>query len=173
MPTPGPGRPVGQAPVPPPGPAATPPGPPRASRRERRERPEPERYEPPVDEPAARPGRQARLRLTRISPLSVTKLAFAFSLCIFLVVMVAVAVLWFVLNSVGVFDSIVDAAGTLTDGDNDNISTWLSFGRAMQISLLVGATNVILITVLATLAAMLYNLCSDMIGGVEVTLSDQ
>jgi len=140
-------------------------------------RPEPSR---PVDQTAAygdadgsRAGRRARLRLTRISPLTVTRLAFAFSLCVFLVIMVAVAVLWFVLNSVGVFDSVTNAAGTLTSGESHSVSSWLSFGRAMQISLLVGAINVILMTLLSTLVAMLYNLCADMIGGIEVTLSDR
>ncbi|WP_007511700.1 MULTISPECIES: DUF3566 domain-containing protein [Pseudofrankia] len=118
-------------------------------------------------------GRRAKLRLTRVSPLTVTRLAFAFSLCVFLVIMVAVAVLWFVLNSIGVFDSIVEAAGTLTTDESHNVSSWLSFGRAMQISLLIGAINVILITLLSTLGALLYNLCSDMIGGIEVTLSDR
>jgi len=141
-------------------------------------RPEPSR---PVDQTAAaygdadgsRTGRRARLRLTRVSPLTVTRLAFAFSLCVFLVIMVAVAVLWFVLNSIGVFDSVTNAAGTLTSGESHSVSSWLSFGRAMQISLLVGAINVILMTLLSTLVAMLYNLCADMIGGIEVTLSDR
>jgi hypothetical protein len=103
----------------------------------------------------------------------VTRLTFAFSLCAFVVVLVAVAVLWFVLNSIGVFDSVAEAADTLTDGSNTGIRGWLSFPRAMQLSLLIGAINVILFTALSTLGALLYNLCADMIGGVEVTLSDQ
>ncbi|WP_238440029.1 DUF3566 domain-containing protein, partial [Frankia sp. AgB1.8] len=141
------------------------------------DRPEPARagdYPADYGDPdGSRTGRRARLRLTRVSPLTVTRLAFAFSLCLFLVIMVAVAVLWFVLNSVGVFNSITDAAGTLTSGESHSVSSWLSFGRAMQISLLVGAINVVLLTLLATLGAMLYNLCADMIGGIEVTLSDR
>jgi hypothetical protein len=43
----------------------------------------------------------------------------------------------------------------------------------MQLSLLIGAINVILMTALATLGALLYNLCADMVGGIEVVLSDQ
>jgi hypothetical protein len=125
------------------------------------------------DDDSGQAGRRAKLRLTRVSPITVTRLAFAFSLCVFLVIMVAVAVLWFVLNSIGVFDSIVNAAGTLTTDETHNVSSWLSFGRAMQISLLIGAINVILITLLSTLGALLYNLCADMIGGIEVTLSDR
>jgi hypothetical protein len=118
------------------------------------------------------PTRRARLTLTHVNPLSVTRITFAFSLCAFVILLVAVAVLWFVLDSVGVFSSVVDAADTLTDGDNASVHAWLSFSRAMQLTLLIGAINVILMTALATLGALLYNLCADMIGGVEVTLSD-
>jgi ABC-type Fe3+ transport system permease subunit len=105
--------------------------------------------------------------------MSVTKLALAYSLCIFVVLFVAVIVLWFVLNSVGVFDSISKASDTLTDNGNSSVRSWLSFGRAIELSLLIGAINVVLMTALSTLGAMLYNLCSDMIGGIEVTLASE
>jgi hypothetical protein len=117
-------------------------------------------------------GRQARLVLSRINPLTVTRITFAFSLCTFVILLVAAAVLWFVLNSIGVFDSVVQAADTLTDGSDTDVRAWLSFGRAMQVGLLIGAINVVLLTALATLGALLYNLCADIIGGVEVTLSE-
>ncbi|WP_239376983.1 MULTISPECIES: DUF3566 domain-containing protein [unclassified Frankia] len=126
---------------------------------------------PSVVRPAGQ-GRRARLRVTRVNPLSVTRLTFAFSLCVFVVLMVAVAVLWFVLNSIGVFDSVVNAADTLTDGSNGGVRTWLSFARAMELGLLIGAINVILMTALATLGALLYNLCTEMVGGIEVVLGD-
>ncbi|WP_232291715.1 DUF3566 domain-containing protein [Frankia sp. QA3] len=118
-------------------------------------------------------GRRAKLRLSKVNPMTVTRLSFAFSLCVFVVLLVAVAVLWFVLNSIGVFDSVTDAADTLTDSSAGNVRSWLSFGRAMEISLLIGAINVILMTALTTLGALLYNLCAEMIGGIELTLSDQ
>ncbi|OHV44424.1 DUF3566 domain-containing protein [Pseudofrankia sp. BMG5.36] len=162
----------------PPGPPGRPGHPAHPVQPGRYDRPEPVRQDYQDDylggeDDLSRAGRRAKLRLTRVSPLTVTRLAFAFSLCVFLVVMVAIAVLWFVLNSIGVFDSIVEAAGTLTTDESSNVGSWLSFGRAMQISLLIGAINVILITLLSTLGALLYNLCSDMIGGIEVTLSDR
>lgn len=36
----------------------------------------------------------------------------------------------------------------------------------------IGALNVVLITALSTVGAMLYNLVSDLVGGVDVTLSE-
>ncbi len=43
----------------------------------------------------------------------------------------------------------------------------------MELGLLIGAINVILMTALATLGALLYNLCTEMVGGIEVVLGDQ
>jgi Transmembrane domain of unknown function (DUF3566) len=108
-----------------------------------------------------------------VNPLSVLRLSFLFSLCIFVVLLVAGAVLWGVLDSIGVFDSVVKAANTLTDKTNGGAEAWLSFSRTMELALLVGAINVVLMTALSTLGALIYNLCADMIGGVELTLSEQ
>ena len=38
---------------------------------------------------------------------------------------------------------------------------------------LAGLANVILLTALATVGAFIYNLCADLVGGVEVTLADR
>jgi hypothetical protein len=117
-------------------------------------------------------GRRARLRIAHVNPMSVLRAAFAFSLCVFVVVLVAVAVLWGVLNQIGVFNSILDAAQTLTDKTDGGIKSWLTFHRAMELALLIGFINILLMTVLATLSALLYNLCADVVGGVEVTLTE-
>jgi hypothetical protein len=37
----------------------------------------------------------------------------------------------------------------------------------------VGAVNIVLMTALATVGAFVYNLCSDLVGGVELTLSER
>ena len=73
----------------------------------------------------------------------------------------------------GVFKSIVDAANTLTDTSNAGIADWLTFSRVMLIAVVVGAANVIAFTLLSTIGALLYNLCSDFVGGVEVTLVER
>jgi hypothetical protein len=36
----------------------------------------------------------------------------------------------------------------------------------------IGAINVVLLTALSTLGAAIYNLISDLVGGIEVTLTD-
>ncbi len=127
----------------------------------------------PVPRSAGGLSRRARLKVAHINPLSALRLSFVFSLCVFVVLVVAAAVLWGVLDSIGVFNSIVKATDTLTDKSSGGARAWLSFSRVMELALLIGAINVILMTALSTLGALLYNVCSEMIGGVEVTLSEQ
>jgi hypothetical protein len=92
----------------------------------------------------------------------------------FIVLLVAVAALWGVLDSSGVFKSIIKAATTLTNDNNQTgIAPWLSFGRVMLITVVLGAANVIAFTLLSTIGALLYNLCSDFVGGIEVTLVER
>lgn len=117
--------------------------------------------------------RRARLKISHLGPLSVMRISLTFALCMFIVLIVAVAALWAVLDTSGVFKSISNAANTLTDKSNAGIDHWLTFGRVMLITVVVGAANVIAFTLLSTIGALLYNLCSDFVGGVEVTLVER
>jgi len=117
--------------------------------------------------------RRARLRVSNISPLSVFRLSLVLSICLLVVLLVAVAALWYVLNKAGVFTSVVDAASTLTDKTGGGIDKWLGFKRVMTIAAIIGGINVVVITVLSTIGALLYNLCSDFVGGADVTLVER
>jgi hypothetical protein len=132
---------------------------------------------PPTVNPVSRSSaaaRRARLKVSHMGPLSVLRVSLTFSLCMFIVLLVAIAALWGVLDSSGVFKSIIDAATTLTNDKNQSgIAPWLSFGRVMLITVVLGAANVIAFTLLSTIGALLYNLCSDFVGGVEVTLIER
>jgi hypothetical protein len=133
---------------------------------------------PPTVTPVGRShaaARRARLKVSHMGPLSVLRVSLTFSLCMFIVLLVAIAALWGVLDSSGVFKSIISAATTLTNDKTQTtgIAPWLSFGRVMLITVVLGAANVIAFTLLSTIAALLYNLCSDFVGGVEVTLVER
>lgn len=125
--------------------------------------------------PTVRAPRKAHLRVSRIEPWSAMKFSFIMSLVCFIVLFVAVAILYGMLALLGVFDAI---SGTITDvtatgqGGGVNAAAWFSPSRILGYAALMGAVNVILITALATLWAVIYNLASDLVGGVEVTLSE-
>jgi hypothetical protein len=63
-----------------------------------------------------------------------------------------------------------DVEGNKSGG---GIAAWLGFGRVMTIALVIGSVNVILFTAFATLTAFVYNVCTDLVGGIEVTLADR
>jgi hypothetical protein len=120
------------------------------------------------------PGRRASLRLTHVEPWSVTRLAFAISVAMMIVAVVAVAIFWYVLDFVGVWDQINDSFTTVLSDDTSafNVTDYFGVGRVIGLTLVLSAVNVVLMTALATIAAHLYNLAAQLMGGVEVTLAE-
>ena len=73
--------------------------------------------------------RQAMLTLSRLEPWSVMKFSFVASVVAFIILFVAVAVLYMVLSALGVFDSLQNQVASITSAKNTagtNISHWFS-----------------------------------------------
>jgi len=124
--------------------------------------------------PAA-PARRAHLAVIRLEPWSVMKFSFMISLVGWVVLFVMVAALWWVLSKIGVFHSIEGSVSNLTSGKDSagvQASNWFSASRVLGYTMLVGAINVILITALATVGSVMYNLVTHVAGGIEVTLKE-
>jgi Transmembrane domain of unknown function (DUF3566) len=124
--------------------------------------------------PAA-PARRAHLAVIRLEPWSVMKFSFMISLVGWVVLFVMVAALWWVLSKIGVFHSIEGSVSSLTSGKDSagvQASNWFSASRVLGYTMLVGAINVILITALATVGSVVYNLVTHVAGGIEVTLKE-
>ncbi|WP_328596502.1 DUF3566 domain-containing protein [Aeromicrobium yanjiei] len=120
-------------------------------------------------------GRRASLRLTHVEPWSVTRLAFAISVALMIVAVVASMIFWVVLNFVGVWDQINDSLTTVLSDDSSSfdVKDYFGFGRFVGLTLVLSALNVVLMTILATIGAHLYNLAAQLMGGVEVTFSEE
>jgi hypothetical protein len=103
----------------------------------------------------------------------VTKAAFILSLAIGIVLVVAVTAVWFVLDRTGVIESL---SGTVTDvvGSTSGLDliTSLGFGQVIGATLILVSVEIVLISVLAGLFTILYNLTVGITGGVEVVLSE-
>jgi Transmembrane domain of unknown function (DUF3566) len=123
---------------------------------------------------ATRGPRRARLHLKRIDPWSVMKFAFAVSLVLFVVAIVATSVLYLALDAMGVFGSINQALSEMTGtAGAANDSFKITAKGVIGTSVLLGAVNMVLFTALMTLGAFVYNVCADLVGGVELTLSEK
>ena len=119
--------------------------------------------------------RQAMLTLARVEPWSVMKFSFVASVVAFIILFVAVAVLYMVLAALGVFDSIQHTVTTMTSAQGTsgtNISHWTSPSLILGYTAMLGALNIVLITAMSTVGSVIYNLIAKTIGGIEVTLRE-
>ena len=126
----------------------------------------------PVSGPQSR---RAQLKLDRIEPWSVMKFSFLISLVGWVVLLIAVSLLYLTLSKLGVFTSIEHTVGLVTTSKSkpgSNAASWFKASRVLGYTMLVGAVNVILFTALATIGAVLYNLVTMLAGGIEVTLKE-
>lgn len=118
---------------------------------------------------AARGPRRARLQLKHVDPWSTLKLSLVLAVALFVVWMVAIGLLYGVLDGMGVFDKINGLYQDVTGKDGAQI---IGPGLVLGTAALIGAINIVLFTALATVGSFIYNMCADMVGGVEVTLSE-
>jgi len=129
-----------------------------------------------VSSAASRGPRRARLNLKRIDPWSVMKFAFAVSVVLFIVVVVATSVLYLALDAMGVFKTVNASLTDLVNASNSSGGGGgfrITAKGVILSSALIGLVNVVLFTALATLGAFVYNVCADLVGGVELTLAER
>jgi len=122
-----------------------------------------------------RSARQAHLTIARVEPWSVMKFSFVVSLVAFVILFVAVSVLYGTLSALGVFTSLQHVVASVTssqDSTGVNAAKWFTASRILSYTALLGALNIVLITAMSTIGAVIYNLTSRLIGGVEVTLRE-
>ena len=122
-----------------------------------------------------RSSRQAHLTVARVEPWSVMKFSFVVSLVAFVILFVAVSVIYGTLSALGVFTSLQHVVQSVTssqDSNGVNAAKWFTASRILSYTALLGALNIVLITAMSTIGAVVYNLTSRLIGGVEVTLRE-
>lgn len=123
--------------------------------------------------PAEAPGRRrARVVVRRVDPWSVLKFSLLFYFCLMLAGMAALVILYWALGVVGVIDSVERLLtevgfGSRRTGFQVN-GEWL-FARAF----VVGLVGVVVWSLVNVLVAVLYNLISDVVGGIELTLGER
>jgi len=139
--------------------------------------PRPTREEKRADRAAAapKPGRKARLRLTRIDPWSMMKTSFLLSIALGVVIVVSVLMVWTVLGAADVWSSINQTVQDVVGGQDAStfdIEDYLGTRRVVGFTMIVAAVDVVLVTAICTLGAFLYNMSASLLGGIEVTLAE-
>ena len=119
--------------------------------------------------------RRVKLSVSRVDPWSVMKLSFLLSVAVGIAGVVMVAALWMILSGMGVFADInrtVEEVLNSSNGSTFDLMDYIGLGRVVSLSIVIGVIDVILLTAISTLGAFLYNVCSSLVGGLQLTLTD-
>ncbi|MEE2851257.1 MAG: DUF3566 domain-containing protein [Actinomycetota bacterium] len=116
---------------------------------------------------------RASMQIRRIDPWSTLKVSLLLSVALFFVWMIAVAFLYLVLGGMGVWSKLNSNVGDLLNNTSGSSGELVSSGTIFGGAVLIGLVNIVLLTAAATIAAFVYNLTTDLIGGIEVTLADR
>ncbi|MGA4963654.1 DUF3566 domain-containing protein [Streptomyces pseudogriseolus] len=119
--------------------------------------------------------RKARLRVAKADPWSVMKVSFLLSIALGICTIVAAAVLWMVMDAMGVFSTVGGTISEATGSEGSNgfdLQSFLSLPNVLLFTTVIAVIDVVLATALATLGAFIYNLSAGFVGGVELTLAE-
>ncbi|MER5431027.1 DUF3566 domain-containing protein [Streptomyces sp. NPDC002588] len=119
--------------------------------------------------------RKARLRVAKADPWSVMKVSFLLSIALGICTIVAAAVLWMVMDAMGVFSSVGGTISEATGSNESNgfdLQAFLSLPHVLTFTSIIAVIDVVLATALATLGAFIYNLSAGFVGGIELTLAE-
>ncbi|XTK94814.1 DUF3566 domain-containing protein [Mycobacterium tuberculosis] len=116
---------------------------------------------------------RASMQIRRIDPWSTLKVSLLLSVALFFVWMITVAFLYLVLGGMGVWAKLNSNVGDLLNNASSSSAELVSSGTIFGGAFLIGLVNIVLMTALATIGAFVYNLITDLIGGIEVTLADR
>ena len=125
---------------------------------------------------AARPvgARRVKLTASRVDPWSVLKMSFLLSVGVGIAGVALIAGLWVALSGMGVFTAVNTAIEGLLSSNaaKFNLMDYLGFGKVVSLSIVIAVIDVLLISAISTLVAILYNMSSSLVGGLHLKLTD-
>lgn len=117
--------------------------------------------------------RKVRAMLISVDPWSAMKMSFLTSIAAGIALVVAVSVVWGVLNTMGVFTTVREQITVLFNlADDPSALQYFEYSKVVSGAILVAVFNTVLLTALGTISALIYNIIGKLVGGVYVTLSD-
>ncbi|TBW21122.1 DUF3566 domain-containing protein [Arcanobacterium bovis] len=113
------------------------------------------------------------MTISHIDPWSALKISFLVSVAIGIMLIVASIVLWLVFDAMHVWAGIDDLLKTLNSEQLMKLGQFLQFGRLIPFSVVVAVIEVVLLTALGTLMAVIFNVIAVLVGGLHITVTDE
>ncbi|HEU0256204.1 MAG TPA: DUF3566 domain-containing protein [Microbacteriaceae bacterium] len=111
--------------------------------------------------------RQVRLKLVSVGFWSAVKLSFLIGLCVGIVTLVGAFLVWTMLNQLGIFTKLDTVLTSFVD-TGTNLKSIVSLGQVMSFTVIVAILDVVVVTILGAIFAVLYNLSVKITGGLSV-----
>lgn len=130
----------------------------------------------PKSEPKAPKGpeaKQVRLKLVYVDFMSAIKMSFLLGLAQFIVVVLGTFLLYLVFVQTGIFETANSVAGEVLGSNSFDINSIASIGKTVGAAAAVGLVNLIVITVMGAVCAVLYNAAAKITGGLSVGFTNQ
>jgi hypothetical protein len=112
--------------------------------------------------------KQVRLKLVYVDFWSAVKLAFLIAVSLGIILVVATALIWLVLDTTGIFNTLDNTLGQILNETNFSVTNTFSLGTVLTFSFIVALLNVVIGTALGAIAALLYNFSVRITGGLLV-----
>src|SRR5262249_46537890 len=117
--------------------------------------------------------RRTKVVIRRVDPWSVLKFSLLFYFCLMLVVMFALMILYWIMGLTGVLDSLGRILQNAAFGPPPGKGTFEFNGVwIFERLFLFGAIGVVVWSLVNLFIALLYNLVSDVVGGISITLTE-
>jgi Transmembrane domain of unknown function (DUF3566) len=110
--------------------------------------------------------RRSRCEVRRLDLWAVLKVALCFYVAAVVLVIVAGIVLWLIADAAGAIHNVERFMGKILSSKNYHLVA----AQILEGSVLVGLVLAALLTIITVVGAALYNVFSELVGGVEVTL---
>ena len=117
--------------------------------------------------------KQVRLNLVYIDLWAAVKVSALVSAAISISVFLVVLLSWVLLSSVGVIGAVEGVVGDVLGEGGGAILALLSFEQVALLGLVGGLINMVSLTVLGSLSAILYNVIARLTGGLTVGFTNQ
>jgi hypothetical protein len=121
--------------------------------------------------------RRTRVTVRRFGITSVLKVSLIFSFCAMLVVWLALLIIFLILQAGGAIDSLAKLVGCFVNQSQGTkeqcVPAVIDTKVVFTYLFLAGCVLSAAWALVTTFAAVIYNLISDMVGGVEVTLAEK
>ena len=110
-----------------------------------------------------------------VSPLSALKLSFLTGVALGLAAIGLVTILWVALNTLGVFEDVNSLVGEFAGSSTEeegasSFTDMMGLGTVLTFTTVFAVINTVVVALLGLLLALIYNLMSSLVGGLQVDL---